>query len=265
MKAVDGDGIKRLCLGMPMEDLASRIKHVRKTAKLSQERFAETLGKVDGQKITRGAVGNWELGGGISRENLRAIASTFKVRLDWLELGIGSPTETGADATELTTVTPPLIPESNPAGTSEKLANNARIGELVDGFTRVPVRGQGMGGNYGALLFDSEQNMGDVLAPPVLHGVPGAYAVYVVGDSMLERFRDGEVVFVHPYLRPRKDDDCVIQIRTGEHGERTGWIKRFVSWDEKTLKVRQLNPKKVITFKSKDVVSVHRIVMSGPI
>lgn len=120
-----------------------------------------------------------------------------------------------------------------------------------------------MGGKDGALLFGVEQNMGDVLAPPMLAGIPGAYAVYVIGDSMNDRFRAGEVVYVHPYLPVRKDDDCVIQIEDGEHGNRTGWIKRFVSRDDKWLKVRQLNPKKVMKFPNSRVVSCHRIVMSG--
>lgn len=119
-----------------------------------------------------------------------------------------------------------------------------------------------MGGKDGSLLFSDNQNLGDVLAPPSLATVPNAYAVYVVGDSMLERFRAGEVVFVHPYMPVRKGDDCVVQIEAS-NGERTGWIKRFVSQDNKTLKLQQLNPKKMISFPSGSVVSVHKIIMGG--
>lgn len=51
----------------------------------SQEEFAKKLG------VTRGAVGNWELGKGISRENLQKIALTFNASFEWLATGTGSP------------------------------------------------------------------------------------------------------------------------------------------------------------------------------
>jgi phage repressor protein C with HTH and peptisase S24 domain len=142
--------------------------------------------------------------------------------------------------------------------------SNARIGDPIDGFARVPLRGLAMGGKDGALVFSTSDDMGDVLAPPILFNVPNAYAVYVVGDSMLERFKDGWVVYVHPHRRVVKGDDCVIQLETREGGDRTGFIKEFVSRDDKFLKVRQLNPVKLIKFRNDQVVSVHKIVMSGP-
>lgn len=156
-------------------------------------------------------------------------------------------------------VTTPRVPASG------DFPSNARMGGPVSGFVRVPVRGKSMGGKDGALIFNTDQDMGDVLAPPILSGVPGAYAVYVEGDSMLERFRPGEVVFVHPHLPVRKDDDCVIQVSMGENEPPQGFIKRFVSRDDKRLKLLQLNPRKFLTFPSKRVISVHRIVMAGPV
>lgn len=68
-----------------METIASRIKFVRKGAGLSQEAFGAQLG------VSRGAVGNWELGGEISRDNLQAIAKRWRVTLDWLMDGKGQP------------------------------------------------------------------------------------------------------------------------------------------------------------------------------
>lgn len=51
----------------------------------SQQVFAKRLGNV-----TRGAVGNWELGKGIKRENLQRIANVFEVSFDWLATGRGT-------------------------------------------------------------------------------------------------------------------------------------------------------------------------------
>lgn len=243
----------------PMGKLANRIRFVRKQHKMSQERFAEALGTVEGIKVTRGAVGNWELGKGISRANLAAIADRFKVNLDWLEFGKGEmPLKSTFEEAEKA-----VDKQSKGDAESHRIAQNALIGQKITGFARIPIRGQGMGGSEGVLIF-SDQNFGDVLAPPALADIPDAYAVYVVGDSMLERFQHGEVVYVHPYVPVRKNDDCVIQISTGDGQPPIGYIKRFVSYDDKTLRVRQLNPPKVLTFPREKVISLHRIVMGGP-
>lgn len=52
----------------------------------TQQEFADKLGGV-----TRGAVGNWERGQGIKRENLQRIAKVFRVSFEWLATGNGEP------------------------------------------------------------------------------------------------------------------------------------------------------------------------------
>lgn len=241
-----------------MGNLANRIKFVRKRARLSQERFAETLGTVDGVKVSRGAVGNWELGKGISRANLAAIADKFAVPLDWLEFGRGEIPETVNSPAE-----PGLTAGEKPYNVTVQPQQNARIGEAARGFARIPIRGVAMGGKDGYVIL-GEQYLGEVLAPPALADVPDAYAVYMVGDSMLERYRHGEVCFVHPYAPVRRDDDCVIQISMGDGEPPHGFVKRFISMDGKQLKVLQLNPRKVLTWPRSKVIAVHRIIMGGP-
>lgn len=148
-------------------------------------------------------------------------------------------------------------------GENSAPAPNARLGSGVSGFARIPIRGQGMGGKDGALIFNGDVNMGDVLAPPALANVSGAYAAYVVGDSMKERYRDGEIAYVHPFLPVKKGDGCVVQM-DNEAGERVGFVKQFVSRDDKWVKVLQFNPKRVLRFPRSRVHSIHKIVMSGP-
>lgn len=60
---------------------AARIKLVRKRHEMTQEQFASAL------KTTRGSVGNWELGKGITPAHLTEIAERFSVSLDWLMRG----------------------------------------------------------------------------------------------------------------------------------------------------------------------------------
>lgn len=247
-----------------MGKLADRIKQVRKLARLSQEKFAEALGTVEGVKITRGAVGNWELGGGISRANLAAISHKFDVDLNWLERGKGREPGT-IDSKVPANGTPKGSVSDTEQFISKDVISvqNARLGAPIPGYTRVPLRGQGMGGKEGALIFTADDNFGEIEAPPRLHSVPDAYAVYVRGDSMLDRFRHGEVVYVHPYEPYKFDDDVVVQIQRGDGGPVLGYIKRFVSFDDRSLKVRQLHPKKTLTFPTNTVLAVHKIVFAG--
>jgi transcriptional regulator with XRE-family HTH domain len=72
-----------------METLADRIRYIRAVAfspAIEQTRLADLLG------VQRGAVGNWELGGNISRKNAVKLAALVPgCTLEWLLSGIGSP------------------------------------------------------------------------------------------------------------------------------------------------------------------------------
>lgn len=78
-----------------------RIKHVR--TKLlgikSQERLAEVLSHETGVSITRGAVGNWELGKEVSINNLKALAELSGASLDWLAYNAGEHPKSDERAT----------------------------------------------------------------------------------------------------------------------------------------------------------------------
>jgi transcriptional regulator with XRE-family HTH domain len=83
-----------------MKTLAERIVYLRETLlRLTQVEFAKKIG------VTRGAVGNWELGGQIRPKNLMAISKYAQVSLDWLVNGEGetpAPQLPIKDVTEVT-------------------------------------------------------------------------------------------------------------------------------------------------------------------
>lgn len=69
------------------QELGERIRYLR-TEVLGigrQADFAERLG------VTRGAVGNWEVGKGVKRANLERISDVFDISLVWLTTGGGTP------------------------------------------------------------------------------------------------------------------------------------------------------------------------------
>lgn len=65
------------------ESIGRRIRRVRELADLTQREFAKPL------NVSRGAVGNWERGKGINRENLAAVAENYVVDFAWLATGRG--------------------------------------------------------------------------------------------------------------------------------------------------------------------------------
>lgn len=127
---------------------------------------------------------------------------------------------------------------------------------------RIPVYGQAIGGDDGQFVLNGN-HLQDVLAPPTLRGVKGAYGARVVGDSMRPRFRPDEVVYVNPNRPVRREDDVVAQIYGEDEETVSAYVKEFVKLNQKELVLRQYNPPKEISFPASRVKSVHRIVMSG--
>jgi phage repressor protein C with HTH and peptisase S24 domain len=179
---------------------------------------------------------------GLSRAAAR-YARFFGVSLDWLIDGLG-----GADRG---TASAPAMPP-----------RNAEIGGPAGFGARIPAYGQAVGGRDGEFILNGNRIV-DVLAPPSLQGVPDAYAVYVVGESMEPRYFAGEAVFVNPRLPVRRGDFVVAQIAVEDDDLPHAYIKRFVAREARTLRLEQFNPRKVLEFPVGRVISVHRIIMGG--
>lgn len=146
-------------------------------------------------------------------------------------------------------VTPPVPP-------------NAEVSGEVQIATRIPVYGQAVGGRDGEFILNGNK-VADILAPPSLSRIAGAYAVYVIGDSMEPRYFAGEMVFVNPRLPISKGAFVVAQIAIGDEEVPHAYVKRFVSSDARRLRLEQYNPSKILEFPAASVVSVHRVIMGG--
>jgi phage repressor protein C with HTH and peptisase S24 domain len=161
-----------------MSTVADRIRRVREDRLgISQEAFADRLG------VKRGAVGNWELGKGIKRENLLKIAQEAGVSFDWLATGRGSE-----DASGLPQTTVPIV---------------GRVGANPDG----------------TILYSDGDDPGDRvrLAPGT---DANSVAVLVVGDSMGPGYRSGSLLFYEArHEPPTKDmlgEVVIVALDTGE-------------------------------------------------
>jgi phage repressor protein C with HTH and peptisase S24 domain len=195
---------------------------------------------------------------GLSRAAAR-YARFFHVSLDWLIGGRGEFRLAGGEA-RLATTLAPATERSEPSLPAPP--RNAEVGGPARFAAAIPAYGQAVGGKDGEFILNGNRIV-DILAPPSLQGVPDAYAVYVVGDSMEPRYFAGEAVFVNPRLPVRRGDFVVAQIAAEEGEPPHAYIKRFMARDARALRLEQFNPKKTLEFPVGRVVSVHRIIMGG--
>jgi phage repressor protein C with HTH and peptisase S24 domain len=218
------------------DEIGARVREVR--GDLTQDAFGKRLG------VSRGAVANWERGLGIKRENMQVIAERFRVSFEWLATGKGNLQ--AGDASKATE------------------APNAFVGDkLSERGEYIPLYGHAVGGLDGEFILNGNK-LDEILAPPGLCPVRGAYAVTCAGESMEPRYFDGETVFVDPMRRARRGDFVVAQIENPNEGQPPlAYIKRFVRHNDNELVLEQFNPPKELRFPHAAVVSVHFIVLGG--
>ena len=95
-----------------------------------------------------------------------------------------------------------------------------------------------------------------------LQGVPNAYALYIEGRSMYPRYKEGEVVYVHPGKKPKIEDDVVVHLKSNKAGGAIlSFIREYQGGDSASIKLRQYGEAPKDLEVSRDQVdSVHVIV-----
>jgi phage repressor protein C with HTH and peptisase S24 domain len=216
--------MKTIAKTLGAKSLGDRVRERRAVLGLSQPQLAKTVGG-----ITYQAIQQLEAGGGT--KHLVGIARALGVTAEWLQDGHG------------------LAP-------AKSVASTRAAGE------KLKVLGMAECGPDGWSLWN-----GDVIdlidRPASLVGVPNAYAVYVVGESMEPRYHPGEVVHIHPG-RPVDVGAYVLVQRRGKQGEPPlAVIKRLAKRTGTKITLEQFNPPRTFDIKASDIVSIHRVVGSG--
>lgn len=208
MKGTDGSGIVQ-AMAIDIET-GRRIRRLRQTIlDITQAEFADKVGGV-----TRGAVGNWELGKGIKRENLQRIADEFKISFEWLATGKGEPTNAAL-----------TIPNNKPAKVS-----------------MVPVIGFVKAGTW--------QDIEEWGALEVANFVPSTgdypadwqFALVVDGNSVNRAAKHGDWLICVDLIKSRlviEDDDLVIVERSRYNGQ---MVERTAKRVKRTLAGIELWP-----------------------
>lgn len=221
--------------------MENRIKELRRARGLTLQKLAERAGTTN-QQISR-----------LERGERR-------LTTDWMER-LGNALECNPAALMGAYADPPSFRSLGGLASDDKIkASFLSDGEIAGPFPfaagpkDLPVLGVAVGGEDA--WFDTNGQANEYIdRPPLLSGVSDAYAVYVIGDSMVPALKEGHLVHVHPYKRPTAGCEVVIQLTDGR-----GLIKEFVRWDSTKLILLQHNPPKKIIFESEQVNSVHRVV-----
>ncbi len=125
------------------------------------------------------------------------------------------------------------------------------------GIGELPLHASARGG-------DGEMVIGDSLIGSERHpldGVPDAYAIYVVGDSMEPLFEQGDRILVNPHAPPAAGADVVLQTgQATETGERHAMVKRLLRSGSTEWQLEQFNPAKRFKVKRAQWPTCHVIV-----
>jgi len=182
---------------------------------------------------------------------LPKIAEVLNVSPSWLRDGTD---ETGA------TTEPPVGPGPSNAAPDIRSAGTA-VPNMRDMPKDLPVQGTAAGADGGVGAMQFEGGVVDyVRRPPGVSGAKEVYGLYVVGESMWPRFQNGELVICHPRRPVNSGDDVVIQLRRGEYAELEVFVKTLVRRGADTVTARQYNPDREISFKTADIIAIHRIL-----
>lgn len=209
---VDNTGITRLHEGQPILKLAAvqtigeRIRQLRERIEWSQGQLAEAVGKPQSQ------VSDWELGRykKIELDNLTKIATALQVTVRDLITDV----EGYEQFARVLGVRPKV--DVTPGQEAEELDYDITTGYKRDD---IPVIGEGDATPRPELLWDEEGLRPDVedrISRPFDVRDPRAIGVRVRGDSMVPRYKPGDVVLVSPSTPVEDGDEVYVALLSGE-------------------------------------------------
>jgi phage repressor protein C with HTH and peptisase S24 domain len=119
---------------------------------------------------------------------------------------------------------------------------------------RIPIRSGARGGSDQEMFLE-DGPIGYTSRPANLGGVRSAYAIYMVGDSMVPRYEPGWLLHINPFKPPTRGRDVVVY----KEGQSV-LIKQFVGWEGDTLVLHQLNPPDTLRIPRDQVRECHLVV-----
>lgn len=124
----------------------------------------------------------------------------------------------------------------------------------------VPVYGTALGGSSGGEFIMNGDTGMRVRRPPRLVNRVDILALFVQGDSMEPRYKQGELIYLEKARPPQINDYVVVEMKPGPEGEQPAYLKQLVGRSGTKLRLRQHNPEKVLEIEVSKVLQVVRVM-----
>ena len=145
-------------------------------------------------------------------------------------------------------------PRTEPARRGRPPRASAVVAATPSRSEPIPIRSAARGGSDQEMFLE-DGPIGYTPRPANLGGIRGAYAIYMVGDSMEPRYEQGWLLHVNPFKPPIRGRDIVVYKKT-----QAVLIKQFVRWEGDDLVLRQLNPPEDLRVPRGDILECHLVV-----
>lgn len=148
--------------------------------------------------------------------------------------------------------TPPLQNEASQAPGEFPEATQEQDGTL-------PIYASAQDGLDGGIILTYREIERRAMPEP-LKGVNNGFGFYIIGDSMYPRFKEGELMLVHPTKPARPGDDVVVVL--SDHGDNSYKVivRELLSRTSQELGLLRFNPRESIHIPIENVLSVYLIV-----
>nr|DAH84733.1 MAG TPA: LexA-like protein [Caudoviricetes sp.] len=253
-KSVNVENVNVLCVNPTMdnspEEITAAVQRLADRAGLNMSQFAKRLGYKAASSVQRYFDPNLYKGGYLNPEFVSKLLANL--------VGMGNPPITADDIKPLAG---PIFAdqsaiESKPTGFIPTIIP----GRDLVGDKNFPVFAAARGGAEGHQIVTFEP-IDYVKRPQFLENVKDAYALYIMGDSMIPAFEQGDMALVHPHLPPARDKNVVLyHVPPFTEAEAEAMVKRLVGFDDRDWNLRQYQPAKDFTVTRSDWRYCHRIV-----
>jgi phage repressor protein C with HTH and peptisase S24 domain len=203
-----------------MDSLGKRVAHARALAGISQSELARRIG------IKPQSIQAIEAGDTKRSRYTGQIARTLGVDEAWLDMGRGEVPSMAHPAPEPHEAAPAPHRQAQFVG-----AGRGRPHER----DMIPILSAARGGTEQTMF--SEDPVGYTPRPSNLEGIKGAYAIYMVGDSMSPRYEPGWILHVNPFKPPKPGRGVVVEKQNG-----AVLVKLYVGRRNNSLLFRSVNP-----------------------
>ena len=148
---------------------------------------------------------------------------------------------------------PPMATPEGPRRRGRPPLATTQLRQMT-GTEPIPIRSAARGGGDQEMFLE-DGPIGYTARPSNLSGVRGAYAIYMIGDSMEPRYQQGWLLHVNPFKPAIRGRDVVVYKK-----DKAALIKQFAGWEKDALLLRQLNPAREIKVPREEVAEIHLVV-----